>query len=208
MALGGTSMKFRKGDKVEFIWSGKLKQGVVTEIEETKNAISYQIKYSGDMGMTWLDERDLLSPDPVLKVPQFVADWLNHCKQREYDLACLLDYGNAGIPDEMYEWLISSADNQGLLARAWLDGYEVEKEPLYYVRLPFASRSTDFEKETTYTYIIVNITTDEMQPSTSNRNYGSWKAALTESEIKAMPEGDIYWQFAVLVDEADGEDNE
>ncbi|EAE1305005.1 DUF1642 domain-containing protein [Listeria monocytogenes] len=201
-------MKFRKGDKVEFIWSGKLKQGVVTEIEETKNAISYQIKYSGDMGMTWLDERDLLSPDPVLKVPQFVADWLNHCKQREYDLACLLDYGNAGIPDEMYEWLISSADNQGLLARAWLDGYEVEKEPLYYVRLPFASRSTDFEKETTYTYIIVNITTDEMQPSTSNRNYGSWKAALTESEIKAMPEGDIYWQFAVLVDEADGEDNE
>ncbi|HFU6436549.1 TPA: DUF1642 domain-containing protein, partial [Listeria monocytogenes] len=109
---------------------------------------------------------------------------------------------------EMYEWLISSADNQELLARAWLDGYEVEEEPLYYVRLPFASRSTDFEKETTYTYIIVNITTDEMQPSTSNRNYGSWKAALTESEIKAMPEGDIYWQFAVLVDEADGEDNE
>ncbi|EEP6661075.1 DUF1642 domain-containing protein [Listeria monocytogenes] len=198
-------MKFREGDKVEFIWSGKLKQGVVTEIEETKNAISYQIKYSGDMGMTWLDERDLIAPAQVLKVPQFVADWINHCEQREYDLACLLDYGNAGIPDEMYEWLISSADNQELLARAWLDGYEVEKEPLYYVRLPFSSRSTDFEKETTYTYIIVNITTDEMQPSTSNRNYGSWKAALTESEIKAMPGGDIYWQFAVLVEEVEGE---
>ncbi|HAA6683416.1 TPA_asm: DUF1642 domain-containing protein, partial [Listeria monocytogenes] len=27
-------MKFSEGDKVEFIWSGKLKQGVVTEIEE------------------------------------------------------------------------------------------------------------------------------------------------------------------------------
>lgn len=39
-------MRFREGDKVEFIWSGKLKQGVVTEIEETKNAISYQIKTS------------------------------------------------------------------------------------------------------------------------------------------------------------------
>ncbi|EAC7560364.1 DUF1642 domain-containing protein, partial [Listeria monocytogenes] len=56
-----------------------------------------------------------------------------HCKQREYDLACLLEYGNAGIPDEMYEWLISSADNQELLARAWLDGYEVEKEPVWVV---------------------------------------------------------------------------
>ncbi|EAC2339477.1 TPA: DUF1642 domain-containing protein [Listeria monocytogenes] len=201
-------MRFREGDKVEFIWSGKLKQGVVTEIEETKNAISYQIKYSGDMGMTWLDERDLVAPAPVLKVPQFADDWIKHCKQSEYDLACLLDYEDSDMSAEMYEWLISSADNQELLARAWLDGYEVEEEPLYYVRLPFASRSTDFEKETTYTYIIVNITTDEMQPSTSNRNYGSWKAALTESEIKAMPEGDIYWQFAVLVDEADGEDNE
>ncbi|EKK8683264.1 DUF1642 domain-containing protein, partial [Listeria monocytogenes] len=101
------------------------------------------------------------------------------------------------------DWLCLEESNQWLLARAWMDGYEVEKEPLYYVRLPFASRSTDFEKETTYTYIIVNITTDEMQPSTSNRNYGSWKAALTESEIKAMPGGDIYWQFAVLVEEVE-----
>ncbi|EAE9715333.1 DUF1642 domain-containing protein, partial [Listeria monocytogenes] len=142
-------MKFRKGDKVEFIWSGKLKQGVVTEIEETKNAISYQIKYSGDMGMTWLDERDLIAPAPVLKVPQFVADWMSHCKQREYDLACLLDYEDSDMSAEMNDWLCLEESNQWLLARAWLDGYEVEKEPLYYVRLPFASRSTDFEKETT-----------------------------------------------------------
>ncbi|EPD8701569.1 DUF1642 domain-containing protein [Listeria monocytogenes] len=201
-------MKFRKGDKVEFIWSGKLKQGVVTEIEETKNAISYQIKYSGDMGMTWLDERDLIAPAPVLKVPQFADDWIKHCKQREYDLACLLDYEDSDMSAEMNDWLCLEESNQWLLARAWMDGYEVEKEPLYYVRLPFASRSADFEKETTYTYIIVNITTDEMQPSTSNRNYGSWKAELTEAQIKTMPEGDIYWQFAVLVEEVEGEDNE
>ncbi|EAC2891650.1 DUF1642 domain-containing protein [Listeria monocytogenes] len=122
-------MKFREGDKVEFIWLGKLIQGVVTEIEETKNAISYQIKYSGAMGMTWLDEKESIAPTPVLKVPQFADDWINHCEQREYDLACLLDYEDSDMSAEMYEWLISSADNQELLARAWLDGYEVEKEP-------------------------------------------------------------------------------
>ncbi|EAC8033020.1 DUF1642 domain-containing protein [Listeria monocytogenes] len=126
-------MKFREGDKVEFIWSGKLIQGVVTEIEETKNAISYQIKYSGAMGMTWLDEKELIAPTPVLKVPQFADDWINHCEQREYDLACLLDYEDSDMSAEMYEWLISSADNQELLARAWLDGYEVEKEPVWVV---------------------------------------------------------------------------
>ncbi|EGE9381873.1 DUF1642 domain-containing protein [Listeria monocytogenes] len=126
-------MRFREGDKVEFIWLGKLIQGVVTEIEETKNAISYQIKYSGAMGMTWLDEKELIAPTPVLKVPQFADDWINHCEQREYDLACLLDYEDSDMSAEMYEWLISSADNQELLARAWLDGYEVEKEPVWVV---------------------------------------------------------------------------
>ncbi|EAC8092886.1 TPA: DUF1642 domain-containing protein [Listeria monocytogenes] len=126
-------MKFRKGDKVEFIWSGKLKQGVVTEIEETKNAISYQIKYSGDMGMTWLDERDLIAPAQVLKVPQFVADWINYCEQRDYDLSCLLDYDDSGMSYEIDKWLRSKDSNQELLARAWLDGYEVEKEPVWVV---------------------------------------------------------------------------
>ncbi|EAA0266784.1 DUF1642 domain-containing protein [Listeria monocytogenes] len=126
-------MRFKEGDKVEFIWLGKLIQGVVTEIEETKNAISYQIKYSGAMGMTWLDEKELIAPTPVLKVPQFADDWINHCEQREYDLACLLDYEDSDMSAEMYEWLISSADNQELLARAWLDGYEVEKEPVWVV---------------------------------------------------------------------------
>ncbi|EAE1597882.1 DUF1642 domain-containing protein [Listeria monocytogenes] len=177
-------MRFKEGDKVEFIWSGKLKQGVVTEIEETKNAISYQIKYSGDMGMTWLDERDLLSPDPVLKVPQFVADWLNHCKQREYDLACLLDYEDSDMSAEMYEWLISSADNQELLARAWFDGYEVEKEPLYYVKLPYFGYVTN-----RMDYTLSQSKTDAVM--------------LNESKIKRMDER--YWKFAVLVEEAEGE---
>ncbi|EAD5424316.1 DUF1642 domain-containing protein [Listeria monocytogenes] len=126
-------MRFKEGDKVEFIWSGKLKQGVVTEIEETKNAISYQIKYSGDMGMTWLDERDLIAPAQVLKVPQFVADWINYCEQRDYDLSCLLDYDDSGMSYEIDKWLRSKDSNQELLARAWLDGYEVEKEPVWVV---------------------------------------------------------------------------
>ncbi|HAK1109567.1 TPA: DUF1642 domain-containing protein [Listeria monocytogenes] len=159
-------------------------QGVVTEIEETKNAISYQIKYSGAMGMTWLDEKELIAPTPVLKVPQFAGDWISRCKQREYDLACLLDYGNAGIPDEMYEWLISSADNQGLLARAWLDGYEVEKEPLYYVKLPYFGYVTN-----RMDYTLSQSKTDAVM--------------LTESKIKRMDER--YWQFAVPVEEAEGE---
>ncbi|EAD5177834.1 TPA_asm: DUF1642 domain-containing protein [Listeria monocytogenes] len=123
-------MRFREGDRVEFIWLGELTQGVVTEIRATNRAISYQIQYGGDMGMSWLDERDLIAPAPVLKVPQFVADWINHCKQKVYDLFLSMDYEDSDMSYEMYNWLTFSDENQEIFARAWLDGYEVKKEPV------------------------------------------------------------------------------
>ncbi|EIF6172148.1 DUF1642 domain-containing protein, partial [Listeria monocytogenes] len=191
-------MRFKEGDKVQFIENNEL---IIGTIKRVNNDVGWVDLKVSDLSWFFRKLEDVVKvKEPeLIAVPRFAADWIKHCKQREYDLACLLDYEDSDMSAEMYEWLISSADNQELLARAWLDGYEVEKEPLYYVRLPFASRSTDFEKETTYTYIIVNITTDEMQPSISNRNYGSWKAELTEAQIKGMPGGDIYWQFAILV---------
>ncbi|EAC6984410.1 TPA_asm: hypothetical protein GGA60_14460 [Listeria monocytogenes] len=193
-------MRFKEGDKVQFIENNELIIGTIKRVNNDVGWVDLKVSDLSWFFRKFEDVVKVKEPE-LIAVPRFAADWIKHCKQREYDLACLLDYEDSDMSAEMYEWLISSADNQELLARAWLDGYEVEKEPLYYVRLPFASRSTDFEKETTYTYIIVNITTDEMQPSISNRNYGSWKAELTEAQIKGMPGGDIYWQFAILVDE-------
>ncbi|PMQ23021.1 DUF1642 domain-containing protein, partial [Listeria monocytogenes] len=128
-------MRFKKGDKVEFIYGGTLTQGVVNEIRATNHDISYQIVYFGGEKKIWFAERELLSPAPVLKVPQFVADWISRRRQEGYNLIWSISYENNDMPDEMYGWLISSADNQELLARAWMDGYEVEKEPLYYVQL-------------------------------------------------------------------------
>ncbi|EFT1771486.1 DUF1642 domain-containing protein [Listeria monocytogenes] len=201
-------MRFKKGDKVEFIDQGELKQGVVTEIKASNFDISYQVK-SEFMGTLWITERDLVAPAPVLKVPQFVADWYekNKC-DLEYSIWKYIRNWDYHEEDEFFNFM-NDNDNESIKTLIKMqNGYEVEKEPLYWVRLPFASRSTDFEKETTYTYIIVNITTDEMQPSISNRNYGSWKAELTEAQIKGMPGGDLYWQFAVLVRDLEGEDNE
>lgn len=42
-------MRFKEGDKVEFVWLGKLTQGVVTEIRENNHGISYQIEH-GEKG--------------------------------------------------------------------------------------------------------------------------------------------------------------
>ncbi|EAF8398732.1 DUF1642 domain-containing protein [Listeria monocytogenes] len=186
-------MRFNEGEKVEFIWLGKLIQGVVTEIEETKNAISYQIKYSGAMGMTWLDEKELIAPTPVLKVPQFAGDWISHCKQKGYDLFLSIDYDDSDMPYEMYNWLTFSDENQEIFARAWLDGYEVEKEPLYYVQL--------IDHATGY----LNVHYDNQKLVGSNDEASEYKTQFTESEIKAMNKGEAYWLLRKPVKEVEGE---
>ncbi|EAC3455804.1 DUF1642 domain-containing protein [Listeria monocytogenes] len=199
-------MRFKEGDKVEFIHNSKLTQGTISEIQE--GALGEICRVKGEFTETlWYDENDLLSLTPVLKVPQFVANWISRCKQREYDLACLLDYVNTDMHGEMREWLISSTDNQELLARAWLDGYEVEKEPLYYVRLPLSTWNDDAaELEVINMYVLLNKQSDEttFTGSIINKNK-KWTTKLTEAEIKGMPGGDIYWQFAVPVEEAEEE---
>ncbi|CUK78291.1 TPA_asm: DUF1642 domain-containing protein [Listeria monocytogenes] len=184
-------MRFKKGDKVEFIYRGTLTQGVVTEIRATNHDISYQIVYFGGEKKIWFAERELLSPAPVLKVPQFVADWISRRRQEGYNLIWSISYENNDMPDEMYEWLTSTADNQELFARAWLDGYEVEKEPLYYVR--FINNCSGY----------LNVRNDGRRSLSDSVLNDIFKTQFTEAEIKEIDER--YWQFAVPVEDSEGE---
>ncbi|HBM4140015.1 TPA: DUF1642 domain-containing protein [Listeria innocua] len=186
-------MRFKKGDKVEFIYGGTLTQGVVNEIRATNHDISYQIVYFGGEKKIWFAERELLSPAPVLKVPQFVADWISRCKQKGYDLFLSIDYDDSDMPYEMYNWLTFSDENQEILARAWLDGYDVEKEPLYWVQL--------IEGASGY----LNVRNDGIQFINSSGQTAELKTRFTEKEIKAMDKGGAYWQFAVPVEDSEGE---
>lgn len=63
-------------------------------------------------------------------VPQFVADWIERSKQEKRNLRNALNNGG----EKMRLWFLDQ-ENYDLFARAWLDGYEVEKEKRYYVRL-------------------------------------------------------------------------
>ena len=75
------------------------------------------------------DLQQLDEPEKV-KVPQFVADWIEVCKEH-----LTTSLYTAMTPNFMKEnnqsfdfilW-IKKTSNQDLFARAWLDGYEVEK---------------------------------------------------------------------------------
>jgi len=185
-------LKFKEGENVHVIVDNELLSGWYNGKEfGTGNSL---VKVSKDKIIATKDCFIAKEKEPELVVvPRFADDWINHCEQREYDLACLLDYGNAGMPDEMYGWLISSADNQELLARAWMDGYEVEKEPLYWIQL--------IEGVSGY----LNVRNDGIQFINSSGQTAELKTRFTEKEIKAMDKGGAYWQFAVPVEDSEGE---
>ncbi|EEP7700554.1 DUF1642 domain-containing protein [Listeria monocytogenes] len=148
----------------------------------------------------------------LVVVPQLVGDFLeNHSKEDGHtlhDLLCDLLTSRDSLDENVYDWIMENNNENGeLLARAWLDGYEVEKEPLYYVRLPLSTWNDDAaELEVINMYVLLNKQSDETTFTglIINKNK-KWTTKLTEAEIKGMPEGDIYWQFAVLVEEAEGE---
>ena len=85
----------------------------------------------------WEDIRQLDEPKKV-KIPQFVADWIEACKENS-----AIGLYIAMNPDFLKQWnksdeLISwsrKTSNQELFARAWLDGYEVQKEKRYLVKI-------------------------------------------------------------------------
>lgn len=73
----------------------------------------------------------LKEPKKVI-VPQFVADHLKESKEVGRDLQDAMN--SSTILEEVDLWLYTD-NNMDVFARAWLDGYEVEKEKRYYVRL-------------------------------------------------------------------------
>ncbi len=82
------------------------------------------------------DLYDSIVPKPVVK--QYVADWIDACKE---NLA--IGLYTAMNPNFLKQWnksdelicWIKKARNQDIFARAWVDGYEVEKETRYTVEV-------------------------------------------------------------------------
>ncbi|MFS9207032.1 DUF1642 domain-containing protein [Streptococcus mitis] len=73
-------------------------------------------------------------PEKV-KVPQFVADWIEYCKVKKITLAHALNRSEEAENKNVFSWIVKDSGNQETFARAWLDGYEVEKEKKYKITL-------------------------------------------------------------------------
>ena len=68
------------------------------------------------------------------KVPQFVADVIEGAREESAELEKAFQFAWWNGTDEFTEWY-EKKSNRDVFARAWLDGYEVEKEKRYLVKV-------------------------------------------------------------------------
>lgn len=71
-------------------------------------------------------------------IPQFAADFIAEQKKLGHTLSYSID---ASMSDRVAEWYW---DNSELFARAWLDGYENEKEKRYLVKMKGVDSRTNY----------------------------------------------------------------
>lgn len=75
-------------------------------------------------------------------VPQFVADWIEECKNDDFHLFGAME--SISSNQKKLDYWFREDDNMELFARAWLDGYEVEQEKRYLVKVNAENCSTKY----------------------------------------------------------------
>ena len=120
-------------------------------------------------------------------VPKFVAEWIEELKKSHSNLAWVWQV----YPNEtkIKNWLESNTEK---FMRAWLDGYEIEKEKLYTVEIAEAIL-TKITRGSNIQY--------KMLPSRDVSDVfdkAIYTTRLTEQEIKQKDER--LWQFAKEVE--------
>lgn len=69
-----------------------------------------------------------------ITIPQVGADWIEWTKKDGLDLQDAMNLISGEENEKLLRWFYHES-NQETFARAWLDGYTVEKEPKYTVKI-------------------------------------------------------------------------
>ena len=75
------------------------------------------------------DLKQLDEPQKVM-IPRFIADWIVQAKEDGYNIAGAIHEAPKG---EVDDWL--ELENVDIFAEAWVNGYHIEKEKRYFVKM-------------------------------------------------------------------------
>ncbi|WMX71724.1 DUF1642 domain-containing protein [Lactococcus cremoris] len=125
-------------------------------------------------------------------VPECVAEFITKIKKVHNSLRFAFNSKFNECPAEYWnEAIVWQLNNPDEFARAWLDGYEVEKPQLFYIGLPNVYGLKN-------KILVSKVENGTIVEFSNGKNYA---LKFTEQEIKSIDER--YWQFAVPVE--DGE---
>lgn len=137
-------------------------------VDETDPVWSYMLRHNMlDENIDWVTEdviTDLLEK-PKVKLPKFVAEYLEKCKEEGLKLGLAVVFEDC--PFDVFKYLLN---NMETFARAWLDGYDIEKEKLYTAKLKLTDMYLAYDNDNVEYYF-----TDEEMAS-----------KFTEEEFKKM----------------------
>lgn len=77
-----------------------------------------------------IDKIKQLDEPEKVKVPQFVADWIEEAKRKTYNIRGAIEMAQYV---RVKDWL--ELKNVDIFAEAWVNGYEVEEEKRYRVKM-------------------------------------------------------------------------
>lgn len=110
------------------------KQELIKKYEGEFPSIGMNLSTAIKFKKLWVDILELDEQQKQV-VPQFVADYIKDAKYYEWDLDDVFDHiAEESEESEIYEWFYMLG-NVDVFARAWLDGYTVEKEKRYRVKM-------------------------------------------------------------------------
>lgn len=80
-----------------------------------------------------LNSIEQLDQPQKVKIPKFVAECIEYAQASDWDLEdVFLNIANKPDTSDISEWFYTQG-NMDVIARAWLDGYEIEQEKRYLV---------------------------------------------------------------------------
>ena len=154
------------------------KQELISKYELIKNSYNFDTVATDSIIS---DLKRLDEPEKV-KVPQFVDDVIEGAREHSPELEDALHYACSNGSQEFTEWY-QKKSNRDLFARAWLDGYEVEKEKRYYVRFKW------IEEAYSYLTFIKHFDAWTLKDITLDKKF---RTAHTRKELE---EADFGWVF-------------
>lgn len=93
-----------------------------------------------------IDKLKQLDEPQKVTVPQYVADWIEYCKTKGIALGYALYCSGQASDKKAYDWIVESFENQETFALSWVNGYTVEKEKRYKVKMKGMNKSSTILK--------------------------------------------------------------